>query len=107
MSQLTSDGSLYPTLNIDVSRNHSKNYIYTPISSDFLFTLETKPTVQVRSNGMLGGCLNFNCEYKIDASITPNVTSYFYSPESSVSVTVDTPNTTVAPPPVVNDDLSD
>ncbi len=56
---------------------------------------------------MLGGCLNFNCEYNINESHTPNITSYSYAPEDQLYVVVDTPNTTVAPPPVVTDDLAD
>ncbi len=42
---LTYDDLAPFTLTIAIERNLSKNYVYVPISSDFLFTLETKPTV--------------------------------------------------------------
>jgi hypothetical protein len=80
----------------------SKNYLYIPINSDFLFTMETKPTVQVTTNGVLGGCRFFNCEYKVDAAVTPVLTAYTYTPQATVSMTITTPKPAEpAPSPVV------
>jgi hypothetical protein len=56
---------------------------------------------------MLGGCLHFNCEYNINAAITPTVSSYTYTPETTLTMTVATPVPVVSPPVPVTDELAD
>jgi hypothetical protein len=107
LTTLTSDATITPALVVTVTRALSKNYRYVPIPSDLLFTLESKPTVTVKSNGILGGCLHFNCEYKVDAAITPTISSYTYTPEATVAMTIATPVPAGSTPPPVTDDLAD
>jgi hypothetical protein len=59
--------------------------------------LETTPTVQVVTMGILGGCFNFNCEYTVDDTVTPSVTAFAYTSQNVMTLTVDTP----VPTPVV------
>jgi hypothetical protein len=84
MSYLISDRAVTPALTISETRAISKNYHYVPIPSDLLFTLESKPTVTVKSNGILGGCHHFNCEYVMDYTITPTISDYTYTPEDTL-----------------------
>jgi hypothetical protein len=76
---------------------HSKNYFYNPISSDFLYTIETKPTVQVTTRDVLGSCFNFNCEYNISPDLTPTITSSTYnSDRAELTLEITTPHEAVA-----------
>jgi hypothetical protein len=45
LTSLTKDANVSLTFNVTEIQAVSKNYLYVPISSDFLYTLETKPTV--------------------------------------------------------------
>ena len=40
---------------------------------------------------MLGGCRNFNCEYNVDAAVTPTLSAYTYTPEDTLVMTITTP----------------
>ena len=42
---LTYDETLVPEIVLIITRELSNSYIYIPISSDHLFTLETAPTI--------------------------------------------------------------
>ena len=53
--------------------------------------METTPTVQVSTNGILGGCFNLNCEYNTNDATTPTVTSYTYTPEAALTLEISTP----------------
>jgi len=88
---LVSDEDVTVTLNVTTIQEYSSDYLYVPINSDFLFTLEENPTVKVTTNGVLGGCRHFNCEYKVDPEVTPVLTSYTYTPEDTVEITLHTP----------------
>lgn len=64
-----------PTVTVTNAQGVSNDYFYFPIPSDFLYSLELEPTVQVSSLGKLAGCRNHNCAYNPTAASTPTVTA--------------------------------
>lgn len=51
--------------------------------------------------------MHFNCEYNIDAAVTPTLSAYTYTAEDTITLTVDTPEPTPVSEDPVTDDLSD
>jgi hypothetical protein len=56
-----------------------------------LFTQSSKPVVSVTVNGILAQCPNENCNYEVDADITPTISAYTIS-GNTMTLTLSNPS---------------
>ena len=75
------------TIDVTNLQESSQDLFYPVIPTEFLFTAHGDPQITVKSNGVLGNCPGFNCNYALQTTDLPEVTvASFSAPTLSLSV---------------------